>query len=191
MQKLSSGKEITVTRATTHTAKSGNVTLVVDYLTDLPLRDYLALAPQTGEVWALYRGMAEGASARTVMINATDSRGAQTPFAFTREESGQWQGPAVRTLRGGRKLLVIRSTTDAGGTIVDYVTQLSTRDLCPLSKEVEELWPQMLPEVESAGAKKAFICPNEAPVGGALVCFAFTRSDDGKWATPDRCQGGV
>jgi hypothetical protein len=188
---LPSGKQISLIKVNQEEAKSGDVTLFVDYVTRLPIRNYLALAIEADEVWSTFRQAAEQSRVRTVMITTHEkpAGGASSSFAFTLGNDGEWLKPEVRTLRSGKKIVVISVRKDGGDLFVDYVTSLPIKDLCGLSPEVDEVWSEYRRTAEDAGVGKVFICPNTAPVGGGDVSFSFTRGENGEWSRRGTCPG--
>ena len=187
---LQTGKRVTVTGIACEKGKSGDLTLYVDYLSDLPPQSFIEVAPEATEVWHEFRCVAEARGARTVMVRAHDRPrdGEFVSYGFLQEADGTWQKPEVRTLGGGREVLVVRVIKDGEQLFVDYVTSIPTRDVCTLGPEVDDVWAVFLPLAEESGASKVFVSPSDAPVGGGSTSFAITRNPDGSWSRQELCR---
>jgi len=64
---------------------------------------------------------------------------------------------------------------------VDYLTSLPIRDRCALRGEVRQVWRHFKGTAEEHAAKRVFVVPNDAPVGGGLIAFALRRTEPNGW----------
>jgi hypothetical protein len=187
---LRSGKGVEIVGIGSSQVEGGTSTLHIDYLSKAGARAYIGLAPEATEVWNEFRCLAEGKGAHTVMVRAHIAPGDGEPvtFGFLRQADGGWQKPEVRTLKSGKEVLVVRALEDRGQLFVDYVTGFSTRDVCALEPEVDEVWDLFRPLAEESRVTKAFVSPSEAPVGGGSISFSVSREPDGSWVRQDLCR---
>ena len=190
MVELPNGKEIVVREERRRVLASGRGALDVDYVTNLPRADVIALAHEVQDVWSHYRNAADQEGLGQVIITAYDDRmeGDGTGFGFLRDPDGDWKGPEVLTLPSGKRVVIIRayekSFPDGLVFFVDYVTDLPFRPRCGLLAEVEEVWAEFRERAEAVKAPKAIIAANVDPIGGHLMTFGFTRTADGEWHSP-------
>ena len=186
LRTLGSGKQVAILSVTDTETESGYRTLHVHYATELSVKDHVALVPEIEDVWAVFLKQAERGHYDAVMISphASDSSDVKTTFPITQGDDGEWYVPHVVTLRSGGSAVVVSEQTDQGALFVDYATPLpvSSGDLCVLAPEVDDVWAEFRAVAEAAGVKKAFISPNDKPIGGTLIAFAFRRSADGQWS---------
>ncbi len=187
---LRGGKEVTVTGVGCQKAPDGLVTLSVDYTSELPTKSYEAVAPEAVEVWADFQPLADAKGASAVMIRAHERPHGPLVFPFTKMADDGWQKPEVRTLQGGKQVLVVRATKDRGQLFIDYVTHIPLRDVCSLEPEADAVWSLYRPVAEQAGISKAFVSPSETPVGGS-ISLSFTREAGGGWTKQRLCRSGT
>lgn len=193
--RLQDGTELAILEVKTETAtldvkpgdKRDDRTMYVDYTTQLPIRNYVALVSQVSQLWSHYREDAERGGATALMITAHGASQSDPPasFAFLIDDDGKWAKPEVHTLRTGKQVVVISCVSDHDGALfIDYVTDLSLEsgaDLCDLAPEVLDVWSEFCALAEELSVQKAFVCPNSAPLGGSLISFSFTRGKSGGW----------
>ena len=186
---LPSGK-IEVIAARAQGPPDGTITFLVDYVTELPTSDHVALARQANEVFAEFIQEARKANARTMLVRATDtSRNSSAVFPFTAEKDGQWERPEVRTLQSGKEVVVVSVNEHDGKLFVDYVTDLPIRDYCGLASEVDQVWAEVREEADEMGVDKIFVSPAETPLDGGSVSYAFLREGNGDWLRQKACPG--
>jgi hypothetical protein len=187
---LRSGKAVVILGIGSSQAEGRTSTLHIDYLSKAVARAYVSLAPEATEVWSEFRCLAEGMDAQAVMVRTHIASGDGEPvsFGFLRQADGGWQKPDVRTLRSGKQVLVVRALEDRGQLFVDYVTDISTRDVCALEPEVDEVWDLFRPLAEESRITKAFVSPSGAPIGGGSISFSVSREPDGSWVRQDLCR---
>jgi len=166
-------------------------TLHVEYSTDLPIDDHVALAQEVREVWSELREHAEETHSSTVLICPKDFEGSETTFPITRRADGEWFVPHIVTLRSGTTVVIVSQEIKDGALFLDYTTTLPVTlgEVCTLAPEVDEVWTEFSRVADSAGLREAFVMPNETPIGG-MVAFSFKRDDQGQWSrqTGTHCQ---
>lgn len=188
---LSSGMEVTV-RSVSGVESEEPGTLYVEYVTDLPIDNHVALAQEVREIWSELREHAEETHSSTVLICPKDVEGSETTFPVTRRPDGEWFVPHVVTLASGTRVVVVSQEIEDGALFVDYTTTLpvTLAEVCTLAPEVDQVWAEFRNVAESAGLRAAFVMPNETPIGG-MVAFSFKRDDQGQWSRQlgANCQG--
>ena len=95
--KLPSGKEIKITSMVKMDFPNSDPALVLNYLTDIPIDDKLALRKEIDEVWSVFQKDVEKAQLKAGVIRATHLEGSGLVksgkgygYVFVKRDDGQW-----------------------------------------------------------------------------------------------------
>ena len=95
--KLPSGKEIKITGMVKMDFPNSDPTLVLNYLTDIPIDNKVELRKEIDEVWSVFRVDVEKAKLKAGVIRATHMEGSGLVtsgkgygYVFVKGDDGQW-----------------------------------------------------------------------------------------------------
>ena len=95
--KLPSGKEIKVTGIGKMDFPNSDPALVMNYLTDIPIDDKVALRKEVDEIWSVFQKDVENAKLNAGVIRATHLEGSGFVksgqgygFVFVKRDDGKW-----------------------------------------------------------------------------------------------------
>lgn len=95
--KLPSGKQIKVTGVGKMDFPNNGSALVMNYETDIPIEDKLALRKEVDEIWSVFQKDVEAAQLKAGVIRATHVEGSGFVksgkgygFVFARRDDGRW-----------------------------------------------------------------------------------------------------
>ncbi len=96
--KLPSGKQIRITGMNKMDFPNGGSALVLNYETDIPIDDKVALRKEVDEIWGVFQKDVEAASLKGGVIRATHLEGSGLVkngkgygFVFEKREDGSWR----------------------------------------------------------------------------------------------------
>lgn len=94
---LPSGKQIKVTGVGRMNFRNGDSALVMNYETDIPIEDMVALRKEVDEIWGVFQKDVEAAQLKTGIIRATHVEGSGFVktgkgygFVFEKRDDGRW-----------------------------------------------------------------------------------------------------
>jgi len=94
---LPSGKQVKVINISKMFFSQGDTALILDYQTDIPLKDKAALDKEVDEIWSAFRKDVEKANLKSGVIRANEaSKGTfiqtknQFGYVFSKTEDGSW-----------------------------------------------------------------------------------------------------
>jgi len=95
--KLPSGKQIKVNGVGRMDFPNGDSALVMNYVTDIPIEDMVALRKEVDEIWGVFQKDVEAAQLKTGIIRATHVEGSGLVktgkgygFVFEKRDDGRW-----------------------------------------------------------------------------------------------------
>ena len=95
--KLPSGKQIKVNSVGRMNFPNGDSALVMNYETDIPIEDMVALRKEVDEIWSVFQKDVEAAHLKTGIIRATHVEGSGFVktgkgygFVFEKRDDGRW-----------------------------------------------------------------------------------------------------
>ena len=95
--KLPSGKQIKVTGVGRMNFPNGDSALVMNYETDIPIEDMVALRKEVDEIWSVFQKDVDAAQLKTGIIRATHVEGSGFVktgkgygFVFEKRDDGRW-----------------------------------------------------------------------------------------------------